>query len=271
MGQYDIPYAMQGVKPDYVNHIARLSIVWPLVIKKGMAPNWNHSFKDLLALWRKRASSLKAAGWSTYHHPMHLRNCFPAMFILKDDYQKVRYCRLGNICPYCYAREIAPISSGVFEYCKSGNTLVAATHSIFIPVASAQASWLRTCFEEKAEELRRLGKANAAAADAFFWMVTADPIKKKDEECQVRISSRTLVLVKPSCKLYLIPKGWRVNSYLSPDAQTIHGAIATVVRYPTGLLKGPADPTLEILNARRGLRLSECSGKFRKVRICLKD
>jgi hypothetical protein len=94
-------------------------------------------------------------------------------------------------------------------------------------------------------------------------MVTGEPARQGDGDAW-SFHARLLAFVRPGRRFTLVPEGWKVSSTATPLGSDFQGYLAAALRYPTGLLRGPAELVLPLMAARDGLRLTESYGKFRK-------
>ena len=85
MAETTFDFRWRKTPPFLDLHIARLAIMWALVLGKHKKPDWPKAMAAALLLWRKRVSALHALGWRQAAHPARLRNCYPSMFTLTEE------------------------------------------------------------------------------------------------------------------------------------------------------------------------------------------
>ena len=192
-----------------------------------------------------------------------LCNCKPSMFSLKGLPEVVYTCKLENICPWCYARSFLELIGRVTEGYAAGETLFLATFRKMVSAAAHPTLDLKEQLKQRAGQLADLARVNRSRCSGAFWTLTCEPASKGGADHWL-FHSRLLALVRPGCRFRLVPADWKTSSTATPDPSDFHGYLAAALRYPTGLLRGPAELVLAILEAREGLRLRGSYGKFRK-------
>jgi hypothetical protein len=182
------------------------------------------------------------------------------MFFLKEEPSPVYHCRLGNLCPWCYARShyelIDLVFAGLVEH-----GLALAIEKAWVP-ASPPADLVER-LGVRAEDLQQLVRAQRNTTAGAFWSVTAEPSEQNDRPGWL-FRSRLLAAKNHGEPLHLVPAGWKVVERPNPTLEDAQGLLAAALRYPTGLLRGPAEAALQCLLAREGQRLRASYGVFRK-------
>jgi hypothetical protein len=82
------------------------------------------------------------------------------------------------------------------------------------------------------------------------------------------LESRLLLLLPADQPIQFVPHGWVVHDGTPagrdrPTPENIQSHVARVCRYPIAMMRADPSRVAELLNARRGLRLSEFTGAFR--------
>jgi hypothetical protein len=258
---FDFEWA--GTPPHPADHIARLAIVWPLVLTRGQKPDWPKALTALVRLWRRQVVQLWRLGCAKALTSTRLSNCRPSMFFLKGLPKVVYTCKLENVCPWCYARSLLGLIERVTEGYAAGETLFLATHKEAFSAAAHPHLDLKDQLTQRAERLRGLLSRNRPACSGAFWMLTCEPAERGGAHHWL-FHSRLLALVRPGRHFDVMYKDWKTSSTAAPGSSDFQGYLGAALRYPTGLLRGPADLVLPILEAREGLRLRGSYGKLRK-------
>ena len=275
----DFEFVFHVLTSGPVHHVLRQCIMWPLVpFKAGQAPDWAYGFATLRRRWRDQIRALQILGWRPSRtHPWRLRNCCPTLCYVRPAPPKIEVCNMDTICPDCYARAKAPLVERVLDLLGNGETLRFFRQTEYVAFGLLDAHGIREKLKKAAAGLQRILRASGPAwsgkhfrpslYSGAYWLVAVDPFQvKKDEdepEYHWRFESRLLVSLPKENELAFVPEDWGSRDFPDPSIFDYNSALTSVLKYPSGLLRGPAAAVLKILNARKGLHLSGARGTFR--------
>lgn len=271
----DREYRFDVLTTGPIQHILRLAVLWVLAnLEIGKAPDWAAAFAIMRKLWRKQVRRLQQLGWEpARYHPGRLRNCCPAMCYVKPAPSRIEVCNMDSICPDCYARARQSLIDRVLAQRADKATLQLFRCVERIPLLQLDEDSLRAKLQLATSVLQRLLHANdspcagqPAQYVGAYWAVAAEPRFRKQGDKKVyywRFESRLLVLLRKGGHIEHVPPKWTKKSYRKPGLLDYNEAMSAAIKYPQGLLCGPAAAVQQLLAARKGLRLSGVRGVFR--------
>lgn len=238
------------------------------------ARNIRTGIAGLMRLWRSRVEELTELGWllETPWVAESLLNCPPATV---SNWGTARPCHFTRICPFCWARSV---TGGLYERLATAQAQIDSGHAQPADLIEAVSKRsiprigddlqvrLRNLSQSLCDFRRVLGRH----ADGAFSAVTIEP-----EGQNWLVTKRLILLVRPNIELSLPGstettryQRWSVDSGAAGYADNLPSIVGRVAEYPTGLLLGDCEASLEILVASslgrgRSPRLSRTFGLLR--------
>ena len=282
------------------SHAARLAVLHPLANLKGdeadLPQRSRRAADTLLSHWRKRLTEFRTVDPSFKVEGAQLqyaRNCWPGGLMgvkveAKADAegdQKVvasfkgkapRLCRMRDICPWCWARRTMMVYRSVAA---ARGQAIAGTYSyrIFSLINTEFLS-----FEDNLHDWLHYVAFSVRSLCSFlvggFTQVVAYPYVADKELTGWRLQARLLGMVEAGVPLRVCPPTRVKRDGVRPASDwVLHGTrdgeeptnanllshIARVCRYPLPMMRYDAAKVLEVLQARKKLRLTETTGLFR--------
>ena len=266
----DVDYKVAFMPRHTHAHAARRAVLWPLAIRSDGAneAQITEACLNLLDMWRARLWALQKAGWSRLTDPVkgglkvsYARNCWPEMIAMKAD-TRYRACWLRDVCPWCYARKVIELFKTVDRHSGRDMKLFAATANI----AADGSRSVEFFLERYVKKMRLLANLEGQDAEGIYWALTMEPMISGSESREDRwlIRPRFLAIQKAEATpIEIMDERWHATTVDNITNHEIANVIASVCRYPVGLMHGDAERTVKILEARSSYRLSESLGKFR--------
>lgn len=261
-----------GIKKTCVAHAQKISVLWPLIGQRSL-----HDDDVILGIqvlqrrWRKRLELLRDKGWQDLQGTGKLqfaRNC-PPQIVVAVNTKTLRPCKMNNICPWCYMRQVADLFNVFATYLpergalkKTGINLLEISGKMLLRRNEA-GKYLSGHFMEwqtvPKKLLQRLKPLGA------YRSISLDPKVVEGQFSAWRFSYHILALMV---------NGWEVPTWLNNGRRKVRltyvqskkqlvNVVGRTARYPVGLIRGDPHMTIVSLNARRKKRCCEVTGCLR--------
>lgn len=281
-----VEFTPGDVPGRYQDLIQRLAVLVPLFGTEAVEPEPVPRLTlKLVDRWRGRVMELAEAGlpglagddakaWQARKYAM---NCLPTFAIVP---QRTRCCRLREICPFCWAREVREtwmkIDRAFFAPTggkgPSAFDMVEVGRDVPLPLRVNSDRYGRVLPE---------GESIEALPEYFAgWAASRHGLIKKSEGLLASfqtihigfeggrwvVGHRSILMIDHRGVSYG-PKDHSQFRYFRhhgrPDRRTVMHAVAGACRYPTFLLRGDAGLVVRYLGARKKRKLSAMTGTFR--------
>lgn len=267
MPDYQYNFVKLGEYAD--SRVAHLAVLWPAIGQIAAGGQLN-ALSGLLLLWRSRVRELGYKGWSRLAKPLRVqytRNCLPTMaeVIEATGIKLGKECKLRDICPWCFSRRVKAIFKKVKDHISDDDKLVylRSEHTekyVNVPTKIELKELLSKC----RNTMSKLSLGNSKTSQGIYWMVTLSPEPKNGSA--VVVGCGLLAIMHKQESFDLVPDNWTVEEYMPPvRVDNMVEAVSRAIHYPVGLLKGPSELTIAIMDARNRLRLTDSYGCFRGV------
>lgn len=257
----DIDFKFTGIPHHPAYHAARVTLLGPTYHATGTEADQVRKAPHILEKWRTRLAELRDDGWSSVQqkgHLQYLRNCRPCMFTFESPVE-AKVCRYTDICPWCWGRNVVELYDTICRERSCDERLILAKRVRKVLLDQP----LRQALRSEQHDLRALIKANRCCYKGAYLNLTAEPTKDNDGW---RLESRLLALTE--LKETYVPESseWSCEAYVRPNTKAITSAVVRTCYYPAGLMRAESEPNLivELLHARKSMRLLEYYGCFRK-------
>jgi len=247
------------------SHVARLAVLWPLIGKVGIEPcEQLQALQRLLGSWRLRLKELADAGYervADHRDLQYARNCMPTMAEFDVNATPGRECNMRDFCPWCYARRLIALYSGLKKKIGIHDRLVYARSNDEEVVQDLSTNLIRSLINTHNKTLRKLVLANSKTTRGIYWMSSLSPTK--EDELTLIANCSLFAAIPPEESFDFIPTHWTYEEFAIANADNLKTCVSKAFRYPTGLMHGCVDTAVAILHAREKLRLFDSCG-FRK-------
>jgi len=292
-GFQDIPREFQSVRHRVMDKAARYalsSVLKPYAVEtsehdEGEQLQVMRAHVEVRELWRRRVLALRATGWSRLMKGTvdFARNCPEAGFWL-DRQLRLRPCGMQMICPWCWCRYYVHETFLRLKYAlwRTVDTPTRPPFQFDIYDCVTQEGWpLHTPVSRLYDRVERLRKQTLRKEVPHnlgaFQLFTIEPPDTRCKLPEWEIKQRLLVLVDlgapgPPQEPVWIPgeqpadyhRNVRLTAARDEHGLTqtqLTGPIGRVCQYPSQMLRGPRDMTVELLEYRGKYRKTSEQGK----------
>ncbi len=281
-----VEFTPGDVPGRYQDLVQRYAVVVPLFGTGAVEPEPVPSLTlKLVDHWRRRVMELAEAGlpglagddakaWQARKYAM---NCLPTFAIVP---QRTRCCRLRELCPFCWAREVRETWEKIDRafFAPTGGKGPSA-HDL-IEVGRDTSLLLRTDRNRHGQALPE-GETIEALPEFFAqWIASRHGQVMKAahlrasfqtihigvKEGKWSVGRRSILMIDHRAGSYgpTDPNTFRYFRHHSrPGRGAVMKAVARACRYPTFLLRGDAGLVVRYLAGRKGRKLSAMTGMFR--------
>jgi len=281
-----VAFTPGDVPRRYPDVVRRLAVLVPLFgIQAARVEPVPRMTLKLVGRWRHRVMELAEAGlpgmagddpkvWKARKYAL---DCLPAFAIVP---QRTRCCRLREVCPFCWAREVREtwlkIDKAFFAPTggkgPSAYDLVEVGRDMSLsPLVNRDRHGRVLPDDQKIEALPEVfalwaAKRRSHVAEIEGLLASFQTIHIGFEDGKWRFGRRSILLIDHRAVPYE-PSDRAALRYFHrsqlPNRRAVLLAVARACRYPTFLLRGDAGLVVRYLAARKGRKLSAMTGKFR--------
>jgi hypothetical protein len=273
----DVQYQAVFVPQSRAAQVERMSTLWPICRYRSYSlDQLQLSFDHVLNLWRRRLSDLYRRGCDAIPNELHLskmRNCHPAGIGItvpgRATDEHPWSCHTDYFCPWCWARRAGQVYRDLSKFLPERWDLT-KHHALFL-LSARYAVRAGGWGDKVLHEVLMARNADLATklkqAKAFAGIRASTLMPWKDKFGVERwVFGHKLLLLYPagSGPPQSVLEG-RTGVEAEPvNRRQLRNAVARCFRYPVGLLSGPPAKAVLAIQARKGLRLCECTGALRK-------
>lgn len=244
---------------------ASMAVLYPLAVRIQNAnkEDLNESLDKLLQMWRARTALLFNLNYSRFQNDKrklaNVRNCWPLFSKTKLIGQGVkvpRCCDYENICPWCYARRLVRIYESLEENINNCGIIFGFHKKVKASYLECDESAInnqREFFKTTIKQYRNISLGG-------HWLLTIEP----EEDNQWLFHYRAILLIKHDKEISKYPDDYEYRELKLPvTKKEVKSLFASILRYPVNLITGNPQQTVNILNTKSKIRLSESFGCFR--------
>lgn len=271
----DIQYEFVSVPPVAEIHVARLAVLYPLVVraKNVTAEELIEAAFRLLKMWRGRLAAFREAGYAKLQNDDNYfmaRNCWPEMFGMPHIYRgQARRCKLAA-CPWCYARKVRRLFRAIYDNMRKFKCkILASCHQKHISIVDFDSNPNIYKYQDDAvRRIRSLIPRNRTDKPlGAHWEALIEPSPEELYLDMWRVTLRCIMLLRHDQDVDNFPVthvGYPHEIFHDTlRVSDIVEAVGRIYRYPTGLMHESPDLAVAALIARENQRLSNYLGCFR--------
>ena len=264
----DLYYKFHTILHEPSAHTARLAILWPILGQLANSEDGQiGALQLLLKRYRERLLELYSFGYEKLQGEdtrrlEFARNCWPSMGLIEPvTGSSGGVCDRTQICPWCYGRRVIRMFDAVKKAILVSKHKLVAIAGMKVGYTSSELS-LAELVDYHRLELVTLIAGHKELCEGIFSTLTVEPDKELINKWAFRYRVLALMDRTRPHNFFWAPQEWQ-HVYDRPQLEDIKPAVQSVCRYPSELMLGPIERTVQILNLTSEKKLHTSSGCFR--------